>query len=135
MPTLTELKKLATKHTIKGRSKMNKAELETALNIKHKSRKARVKKSRKARVKKSRKARSSKRVDQKMLEELKLLQKEVSAINNHRINHLKSQHKRIEKNYNKYTKKVKTRMKQRLKRVDKSINVYEKAARKNLHKM
>ena len=127
MPTLTELKKLATKHTIKGRSKMNKAELETALNIKHKSRKARVKK--------SRKARSSKRVDQKMLEELKLLQKEVSAINNHRINHLKSQHKRIEKNYNKYTKKVKTRMKQRLKRVDKSINVYEKAARKNLHKM
>ena len=58
MPTLTELKKLATKHKIKGRSKMNKAELETVLNIKHKSRKAKVKKSRKAKVKKSRKAKS-----------------------------------------------------------------------------
>jgi hypothetical protein len=60
MPTLTELKKLATKHKIKGRSKMNKAELETALNIKHKSRKAKVKKSRKAKVKKSRKAKVKK---------------------------------------------------------------------------
>jgi hypothetical protein len=60
MPTLTELKKLATKHKIKGRSKMNNAELETALNIKHKSRKAKVKKSRKAKVKKSRKAKVKK---------------------------------------------------------------------------
>ena len=59
MPTLKELKKLATQRKIKGRSKMNKAQLEAALGIKVKSRKARVKKSRKARVKKSRKARVS----------------------------------------------------------------------------
>ena len=44
---LTELKKLATRHNIKGRSSMNKAELERAL--------ARVKKSRKPAKKKSRK--------------------------------------------------------------------------------
>ena len=60
MPTLKELKKLATQRKIKGRSKMNKAQLEAALGIKVKSRKARVKKSRKARVKKSRKARVKK---------------------------------------------------------------------------
>ena len=59
MPTLKELKKLATQRKIKGRSKMNKAQLEAALGIKVKSRKARVKKSRKARVKKSRKVRVS----------------------------------------------------------------------------
>ena len=59
MPTLKELKKLATQRKIKGRSKMNKSQLEAALGIKVKSRKARVKKSRKARVKKSRKARVS----------------------------------------------------------------------------
>ena len=60
MPTLKELKKMATQRKIKGRSKMNKTELETALNIKHKSRKAKVKKSRKAKVKKSRKAKVKK---------------------------------------------------------------------------
>ena len=68
MPTLKELKQLATKYKIKGRSKMNKAQLEKAL-AKHvksvkksvkKSRKARIKKSRKSRVKKSRKARVKK---------------------------------------------------------------------------
>ncbi len=60
MPTLKELKKLATQRKIKGRSKMNKAQLEAALGVKPTvSRKARVKKSRKTRVKKSRKARVS----------------------------------------------------------------------------
>ena len=60
MPTLKELKKLATQRKIKGRSKMNKSQLEAALGVKPTvSRKARVKKSRKARVKKSRKARVS----------------------------------------------------------------------------
>ena len=41
MPTLKELKKLATQRKIKGRSKMNKAQLEAALGIKVKSRKSR----------------------------------------------------------------------------------------------
>jgi len=60
MPTLKELKKLATQRKIKGRSKMNKSQLEAALGVKPTvSRKARVKKSRKTRVKKSRKARVS----------------------------------------------------------------------------
>ena len=82
-------------------------------------------------------------LDQKMLKELKLLQQEVSTINKHRISHLKSQHKRLEKrivkglpvNYDKYKKNVKTRMKQRLKRVDKSLNVYEKATKKRSRKV
>jgi hypothetical protein len=57
---LTELKKLATKHKIKGRSKMKRDELERVLapylNTKSKkSRKPRAKKSRKPRAKKSRK--------------------------------------------------------------------------------
>ena len=55
-----ELKKLATKHTIKGRSKMNKAQLEKSLahhvkSVKKKSRKPAKKKSRKPAKKKSRK--------------------------------------------------------------------------------
>ena len=82
-------------------------------------------------------------LDQKMLKELKLLQQEVSTINRHRISHLKSQHKRLEKrivkglpvNYDKYKKNVNTRMKQRLKRVDKSLNVYEKATKKRSRKV
>jgi len=82
-------------------------------------------------------------LDQKMLKELKLLQQEVSTINKHRISHLKSQHKRLEKrivkgvpiSYNKYKKNVNTRMKQRLKRVDKSLNVYEKATKKRSRKV
>ena len=82
-------------------------------------------------------------LDQKMLKELKLLQQEVSTINRHRISHLKSQHKRLEKriekglptSYDKYKKTVNTRMKQRLKRVDKSLNVYEKATRKRSRKV
>ncbi len=82
-------------------------------------------------------------LDQKMLKELKLLQQEVSTINKHRISHLKSQHKRLEKrilkglpvNYDKYKKNVKTRMKQHLKRVDKSLNVYEKATKKRSRKV
>ena len=58
--TLAELKKLATKHKIKGRSKMNKAQLEKALShrvksVKKKSRKPVKKKSRKPVKKKSRK--------------------------------------------------------------------------------
>ena len=84
-----------------------------------------------------------KNLDQKMLKELKLLQQEVSTINRHRISHLKSQHKRLEKrivkglpvNYDKYKKNVNTRMKQRLKRVDKSLNVYEKATKKRSRKV
>jgi len=60
MPTLKELKKLAAQRKIKGRSKMNKAQLEAALGIKVKSRKSIVKKSRKSIVKKSRKARVKK---------------------------------------------------------------------------
>lgn len=82
-------------------------------------------------------------LDQKMLKELKLLQQEVSTINRHRISHLKSQHKRLEKrivkglptSYDKYKKNVNTRMKQRLKRVDKSLNVYEKATKKRSRKV
>ena len=82
-------------------------------------------------------------LDQKMLKELKLLQQEVSTINKHRISHLKSQHKRLEKrivkglptSYDKYKKNVNTRMKQRLKRVDKSLNVYEKATKKRSRKV
>ena len=84
-----------------------------------------------------------KNLDQKMLKELKLLQQEVSTINKHRISHLKSQHKRLQKrivkglpvNYDKYKKNVNTRMKQRLKRVDKSLNVYEKATKKRSRKV
>ena len=84
-----------------------------------------------------------KHLDQKMLKELKLLQQEVSTINKHRISHLKSQHKRLQKrivkglpvNYDKYKKNVNTRMKQRLKRVDKSLNVYEKATKKRSRKV
>ena len=84
-----------------------------------------------------------KHLDQKMLKELKLLQQEVSTINRHRISHLKSQHKRLEKrivkglptSYDKYKKNVNTRMKQRLKRVDKSLNVYEKATKKRSRKV
>ena len=52
---LTELKKLATRHNIKGRSSMNKAELERALARVKKSRKPAKKKSRKPAKKKSRK--------------------------------------------------------------------------------
>ena len=48
MPTLKELKKLATQHKIKGRSKMNKSQLEKALAPHIRS----VKKSRKVRAKK-----------------------------------------------------------------------------------
>ena len=53
MPTLKELKKLATARKIKGRSKMNKAQLMTALGVTavKKSRKPRAKKSRKSRIK------------------------------------------------------------------------------------
>ena len=84
-----------------------------------------------------------KNLDQKMLKELKLLHQEVSTINRHRISHLKSQHKRLEKrivkglpvNYDKYKKNVNTRMKQRLKRVDKSLNVYEKVTKKRSRKV
>ncbi len=67
MPTLKELKKLATQRKIKGRSKMNKAQLMAALGVtavKKKSRKPSIKKpvnkpnkSRKPSVKKSRKPR------------------------------------------------------------------------------
>ena len=61
MPTLAELKKLASSRKIRGRSKMNKAQLLRALTksrklVKKKSRKPRVKKSRKPKVKKSRKS-------------------------------------------------------------------------------
>jgi len=52
---LAELKKLATKHNIKGRSKMNKAQLEKALSRVRHSRKPVKKKSRKPVKKKSRK--------------------------------------------------------------------------------
>jgi len=52
---LAELKKLATKHNIKGRSKMNKAQLEKALSRVRHSRKPVKKKSRKSVKKKSRK--------------------------------------------------------------------------------
>ena len=84
-----------------------------------------------------------KHLDQKMLKELKLLQQEVSTINKHRISHLKSEHKRLEKriekglptSYDKYKKTVNTRMKQRLKRVDKSLKVYEKATKKRSRKV
>ena len=55
MPTLNELKKMATQRKIKGRSKMNKKELESALGIKAGSRKPSKKKSRKPSKKKSRK--------------------------------------------------------------------------------
>jgi len=69
MPTISELKIMARNLKIKGRSKMNKAQLEAALGVKptvsrkvkvKKSRKPRVKKSRKPRVKKSRKPRVKK---------------------------------------------------------------------------
>ncbi len=84
-----------------------------------------------------------KHLDQKMLQELKLLQQEMSTINKHRISHLKSEHKRLEKriekglptSYDKYKKTVNTRMKQRLKRVDKSLKVYEKATKKRSRKV
>ena len=71
MPTLADLKKIATRLKIKGRSKMRKAELEQAIANHHlrirsrksrKSRKSRTKKSRKSRVKKSRKPRVKKSV-------------------------------------------------------------------------
>jgi len=86
---------------------------------------------------------NEKHLDQKMLKELKLLQQEVSTINKHRISHLKSEHKRLEKiierglptSYDKYKKTVNTRMKQRLKRVDKSLKVYEKATKKRSRKV
>jgi hypothetical protein len=86
---------------------------------------------------------NEKHLDQKMLQELKLLQQEVSTINKHRISHLKSEHKRLEKriekglptSYDKYKKTANTRMKQRLKRVDKSLNVYEKATKKRSRKV
>ena len=82
MPTLTELKKLATKHKIKGRSKMNKAELETALNIKHKSRKAKVKKSRKAKLRKSViKSRSRKRMTRNEYNVLPELKRKIDILN------------------------------------------------------
>ena len=55
MPTLNELKKMATQLKIKGRSKMNKKELESALGIKSGSRKPAKKKSRKPAKRKSRK--------------------------------------------------------------------------------
>ena len=65
---LLELKKLATKHKIKGRSKMKRDELERVLapylNTKSKkSRKPRAKKSRKPRAKKSRKPSAKKQED------------------------------------------------------------------------
>ncbi len=65
MPTLADLKKIATRLKIKGRSKMRKAELEQAIanhNLRIRSRKSHVKKSRKPRVKKSRKPRVKKSV-------------------------------------------------------------------------
>jgi hypothetical protein len=96
--------------------------------------------------KSSRKRRGSKnekQFEQKVLKELKLLQKEASLVNKHRISHLRSQHKRLEKriekgpskNYTTYSKGLQTRMKQHLKRVDKSLNVYEKATRKKSRKV
>jgi hypothetical protein len=67
MPTLVELKKIATRLKIKGRSSMNKHELEQVIrnhNLTHGSRKPRAKprakKSRKPRAKKSRKPRAKK---------------------------------------------------------------------------
>jgi hypothetical protein len=92
---------------------------------------------------KSKKKSRKTQLDQKMLQELKLLQQEVSTINKHRISHLKSEHKRLEKriekglptSYDKYKKTANTRMKQRLKRVDKSLNVYEKATKKRSRKV
>ena len=67
MPTLVELKKTASRLKIKGRSKMKKADLETAianhnLMLRSRSHKSIVKKSRKPRVKKSRKPRVKKSV-------------------------------------------------------------------------
>jgi len=92
---------------------------------------------------KSKKKSRKTHLDQKMLQELKLLQQEMSTINKHRISHLKSEHKRLEKriekglptSYDKYKKTVNTRMKQRLKRVDKSLKVYEKATKKRSRKV
>jgi len=68
MPTLKELKKLATQHKIKGRSKMNKSQLEQALAPHISS----VKKSRKVRVKKSRKPIAKKKSGKKVKASSKL---------------------------------------------------------------
>jgi len=63
MPTLKELKKLATQRKIKGRSKMNKSQLMVALGVtavKKKSRKPSIKKPKKSRkpsIKKPKKSR------------------------------------------------------------------------------
>ena len=80
MPTLKELKKLATQRKIKGRSKMNKAQLEAALGIKVKSRKARVKKSRKVRVSPSRR-RSVKSVQAQALRSRKSVTRQLNQQN------------------------------------------------------
>ena len=94
MPTLKELKKLATQRKIKGRSKMNKSQLEAALGIKVKSRKARVKKSRKARVSPSRR-RSVKSVQVQALRSRKSVSRQLNQQTNRVLSGLKREIERL----------------------------------------
>ncbi len=95
MPTLKELKKLATQRKIKGRSKMNKSQLEAALGVKPTvSRKARVKKSRKARVSPSRR-RSVKSVQVQALRSRKSVSRQLNQQTNRVLSGLKREIERL----------------------------------------
>ena len=118
MPTLKELKKLATQRKIKGRSKMNKAQLEAALGIKVKSRKARVKKSRKARVKKSRKA----RVSPSRRRSVKKSRK--SSVKSVQVQALRSR-KSVSRQLNQQTNRVLSGLKREIERLKQDLYVHD----------